>query len=125
MTAANLARVAEPRRPDLETDVAPCRYLLLDDATVAVRIDGDRVASIEVADPRHRTVSGVGVGSSRSEVRRTYGRHASLEEHADGWRYVLRSRDGRRVLFIDLDGGSVTRLTVTTPPFARRARRCL
>ena len=122
MSADALARIAEVRRADLEQEGRwPCRYILFDGATVGVRIGAAGVVAIEIADPRHRTLSGIGVGSSIDDVRAVYRRRASMEEA----RFVVRSQDRTRALVIETDGRVVTRLVAGAVRVVERAAPCL
>ena len=121
MSVAELERVADVRRGDLESGAAPCRYVLFEQATIGVRIARSRVVAIEVVDPHHRTLSGIVVGSSVAAVREAYGARAEL----DGSRFVVRSRDRMRALVIDTDGSVVTRLVSGEAKFAERLHACL
>jgi hypothetical protein len=122
MSAEALTRIADVRRADLEHEERwPCRYVRFDYATIGVRIGASGVVAVEIADPRHRTLSGIGVGSSVDEVRAVYGRRAMVT----GSRFVMRSKDRRRALLIETDGRVVTRLIAGAAHVAERVAPCL
>ena len=72
----------------------------------------DRLARVDVTEPGIRTISGAGVGTSESELKRLYGGKLAQEPHAyigpEGHYLTLRSTDGRYGVRFETDGQLVT-----------------
>jgi len=72
----------------------------------------NRLARVDVFEPGIFTVSGAGVGTSESELKRIYGSKLAQEPHAytgpEGHYLTLRSADGRYGVRFETDGRLVT-----------------
>lgn len=79
---------------------------------VSLMMLNDRLARVDVHEPGVSTISGAGMGTSESELKRLYGSKLVQEPHAytgpEGHYLTLRSADGRHGVRFETDGLSVT-----------------
>ena len=69
-------------------------------------VENERITRLETADPRFRTKSGVRVGDSEADARKTYGKRLEVKRHKyyeTGHYLIVRSADDRYALLMETD----------------------
>ena len=101
-------------------DAASCEIVspLHGDGSVSYMLLNGRVARIDIDTDQVFTLSGIGLDATEARVMATYPGRVSVEPHAyigpAGKYLTLLSRDGRRGIRFETDGGKVTRFYAGT-----------
>jgi hypothetical protein len=118
-----------PEHEPLASDELDCYYVKpragLTGVTFMIR--SAHVARIDISNPRVRTVSGAGVGSTESDLRRLYAGRVNTTKHKydpTGHYMVVHPRGSRQIVF-ETDGRVVTEYRVGKVPEVGYVEGCL